>query len=312
MILAVDSISAASRTYDRPTPIIAAYFSLAFSLAALNIVLRIVIRIIASKGRWTTFCDSQGLHIYLLASPWVVWLIYIVSALSIGLKDRRKVFRAVLYCAIDDSSLVDGTTIFTAVINVITIVLEISVAIILCRQFLTLRSFRKAAVVSTGGLNQSSSSRSFTLGGASLPLIFRLGLFGLCVILALICSITTQGDFTSLAGDFSIVCIGASVIFIFGSQEDVLKAWHLKSQSSSHTSGPAVVSNLNANTSRGVVVTTETYVMDSVMPRVRQRDTDLESNEDRVSSGSEVDIGWGSQVALRKEDSKGGSGSGMS
>lgn len=57
-----------------------------------------MIRIIASKGRWTTFCDSQGLHIYLLASPWVVWLIYIVSALSIGLKDRRKVFRAVLYC----------------------------------------------------------------------------------------------------------------------------------------------------------------------------------------------------------------------
>lgn len=52
--------------------------------------------------------------------------------------------------------------------------------------------------------------------------------------------------------------------------------------------------------------------MDSVMPRVRQRDTDLESNEDRVSSGSEVDIGWGSQVALRKEDSKGGSGSGES
>lgn len=51
--------------------------------------------------------------------------------------------------------------------------------------------------------------------------------------------------------------------------------------------------------------------MDSVMPRVRQRDTDLESNEDRISSGSEVDVGWGSQVALRKEDasdSKGGSG----
>ena len=194
-------------------------------------------RIIASKGRWTTFADSRSLTVYLLASPWVAWIIYIAAAISIGLKDRSKVFRAVLYCeslsprvgslgilldpfahtpspssrfyrllTMDPwlmgprSSLVSSASnpqvpqptrptrsktlpsfFSAAVINVISILLEVTIAIILCRQFFTLRSFRKAGAVSTG----VTSSRSFTLGGASLPLIFRLGVFGLCIILAL-------------------------------------------------------------------------------------------------------------------------------
>lgn len=50
--------------------------------------------------------------------------------------------------------------------------------------------------------------------------------------------------------------------------------------------------------------------MDSRMERAGTgRETDLESNDDRIS-GSEVDGGWGSQVALRKDDvidPKGGS-----
>ena len=50
--------------------------------------------------------------------------------------------------------------------------------------------------------------------------------------------------------------------------------------------------------------------MDSRMERAGRGDTDLESNDDRIS-GSEIDIGWGSQVALRKDeiiDPKGGNG----
>lgn len=187
--------------------------------AALAMVVRILSRIISSQGRWRAFADAKLLTIVLLAGPWVVWIAFIVAGVVLSLEDQTIVHKAIFYATIEHDALNLWSSIICAIFEVAVLTLEAVAATILIRHWRAFRALSHSStrlddLASYPDPPQLSSSqpvsttapttggRKTTLRGAgrtarfadrfegvNLGLVFRVGFFGLLVLMALIVAV---------------------------------------------------------------------------------------------------------------------------
>jgi hypothetical protein len=144
----------------------------------------------------------------MLAAPYVTFAVFAIAGgvLSVQYPSRVNRDRRFFYCSLDYDLFSTIMSTFTAVVCIITTVLEVRLAFTLRRNW---RAMHDAG--------QS--------GSVDIQLITRVIAFGVYVFCGIFFSLVTVLAPTSRAPDIFAATIGVAVMLIFGSQPDVWRSW---------------------------------------------------------------------------------------
>jgi len=176
-----------------------------WSVAVLVLVYHMVL---AVQGNPADLHAGRSRMILMLSAPYIAQCAFSIAALAFAILRPDKVNRArrFFYCSLKFNPLSNAMSIFTAIMCLCIIVLEIHLAINLYRNW---RGMRRAG-------------RST---GLDLQLIVRVLTFGIYVLYGMVVDIISMFDSHNIAPDMYAATIGAVVFLVFGTQADVFRAW---------------------------------------------------------------------------------------
>ncbi|KAI5121352.1 hypothetical protein M0805_000660 [Coniferiporia weirii] len=159
---------------------------------------------------------SSNARIYalqLLVAPYIALLSFAIATAVVASRDLQRVNRdrRFFYCSVDDSGLSDTLALFTVVICLLCLLLEIHTA------FRIVRAWRAFKAMSGGS--------DIGKRGLDMQLIVRLFIFSGYILIALVFSATSIMSPKSVVPDLFSASIGMAVFLVFGTQPDVLRTW---------------------------------------------------------------------------------------
>ncbi|KJA21245.1 hypothetical protein HYPSUDRAFT_754647 [Hypholoma sublateritium FD-334 SS-4] len=145
--------------------------------------------------------------IFMLASPYVAQISFSLAALIMAVQHPDHVSRdyRVLYCEFKSLAL-HAMTLFTFIMCIGIIMLEIHLAMIAYRNWCCLRDAGKH-------------------NGVDYQFIIRVLTFGIFVALGIVANIILMFDSKSVAPDVYAAIAGSAVFLVFGTQADVIRVW---------------------------------------------------------------------------------------
>jgi len=151
---------------------------------------------------------GKGKMILMLSSPYVVQCAFSIATLAIAIQHPDKVnrHRRFFYCALKFIPLSNAMAIFTFIVCLGIVALEIQLGLILYRYW---RGMRKAGQTSN----------------VDPQLLIRVLVFGIYIFFGMVVNVVSIFDEHSLAPDMYAATIGTVVLLVFGTQADVLRAW---------------------------------------------------------------------------------------
>ncbi|KAF8684153.1 Insert subdomain of RNA polymerase alpha subunit [Rhizoctonia solani] len=153
--------------------------------------------------------ESKWLSITLLGFPWLVWIG--LSAIFAATQISSRVHRSSFYCISDNQDLSIVSSVLAAVLLILCLIFQGWTVILVYRRFRKSKKLGRAEV-----------------GEVSVPFLARIVAFALFIFVALVLSfIAAVLTFSIEVPDIIIAFIGVVIFLIFGSQEDVLVAWHI-------------------------------------------------------------------------------------
>ncbi|KAF8745767.1 Insert subdomain of RNA polymerase alpha subunit, partial [Rhizoctonia solani] len=153
--------------------------------------------------------ESKCLSITLLGFPWLVWIG--LSAIFAATQISSRVHRSSFYCISDNQDLSIVSSVLAAVLLILCLIFQGWTVILVYRRFRKSKKLGRAEV-----------------GEVSVPFLARIVAFALFIFIALVLSfIAAVLTFSIEVPDIIIAFIGVVIFLIFGSQEDVLVAWHI-------------------------------------------------------------------------------------
>ncbi|KAF9029789.1 hypothetical protein BDZ89DRAFT_1065077 [Hymenopellis radicata] len=149
---------------------------------------------------------SKPRMIGMLVAPYTVQLIFTISNLAISVSHPNLVnrHRRFFYCALKCDALANTMILFTFVMCIAIIALQIYLAIILRRNW---TGMRKAGIP----------------GGVDIQLLSRVLVFGVCILFGIVVNLIVLFDEHNLAPDMYAATIGTVIFLVFGSQPGVLR-----------------------------------------------------------------------------------------
>lgn len=144
----------------------------------------------------------------MIAAPYCTLAAWSLAAFVLAIRNPEKVSRSrrFFYCSLKYSLLSDAMSLFTAVVCIVTTVIEIRIAIKLYRNW--------------RGLKEAGES-----SGVSMQFVLRILVFGIYIFLSMLFSLATMWDHRSPVPDMFAGTIGFAVMLIFGSQPDIWRTW---------------------------------------------------------------------------------------
>ncbi|KAJ7600639.1 hypothetical protein C8J56DRAFT_13908 [Mycena floridula] len=147
--------------------------------------------------------------ILMLSAPYIVQFAFSIATLVVALRNPNKVnrHRRFFYCALKNRPLSDTMEVFTFVVCLGIVALEIQLAVIFYRYWKGLKSVgRTKNIIDT-------------------QLVIRVLVFGIYVFFGMIVNVLTIFNKHTLAPDMCAATIGTAIFFVFGSQADILRVW---------------------------------------------------------------------------------------
>lgn len=146
--------------------------------------------------------------VLMLSAPYIAQFSFSLAALIIALEYPGMVnrHRRFFYCSVKLPALGNAMTLFTFIVCVGILMLELQLA---ARLYKNWRGIRKAG--------RSS--------GVDVQLILRVLAFGIYVFFGMVANVISQFSERSLAPDMYAATFGTVVLLVFGTQPDVLRAW---------------------------------------------------------------------------------------
>jgi len=144
----------------------------------------------------------------MIAAPYCTLAAWSLTACVLAFRHPEKVNRSrrFFYCSLQYSPLSDAMSLFTVVVCLIIMVMEIRIAIMLYRNW--------------RGLKEAGES-----SGVSVQFVVRILVFGIYIFLSMLFSLATMWAHRSPVPDMFAATIGFAVMLIFGSQPDIWRAW---------------------------------------------------------------------------------------
>ncbi|ESK93752.1 hypothetical protein Moror_1450 [Moniliophthora roreri MCA 2997] len=179
------------------------------SIAAFTLVLQMFLVIRASfYGQSYHERDHVFRTWLMVVAPYAAWLISIVVTAAVGAANPENVSRGrrFFYCSVLSDPLTDTIMIAAALVLFATLALEVATVI------LFYKGWRK--------VQQGSSSKGIEL---NLPL--RILSFGLYLVLCMSLSLLSVQSPESPAPDLIIASASSVVVFIFGTQKDIIRVF---------------------------------------------------------------------------------------
>jgi len=143
----------------------------------------------------------------MVIAPYLTLVFWSLATGVLAINNAEKVNRSrrFFYCSINYSPLSNAMSIFTAIICLVITILEIRIAIILCRNW--------------RGLKEAGEPNS-----PSVQLILRIIFFGIYIFAGALFSLATMWDKSAIP-DIYGATVGCAVMLIFGSQPEVWRTW---------------------------------------------------------------------------------------
>jgi len=152
-------------------------------------------------GRWKL--------LVMLTSPYIAQFSFSVAALILSLEHPEKVTRQLrfLYCALDHPKLSLANSLFTLLMCIGIVVLEIHLGIVAYRNHCGLRKAGKCS------------------NGLDFAFYLRVLIFGAYIAFGMIVNIVSIFQPGSVVPDVYAATAGTGVFLVFGTQQDVLNVW---------------------------------------------------------------------------------------
>ncbi|TFK64644.1 hypothetical protein BDN72DRAFT_861240 [Pluteus cervinus] len=140
--------------------------------------------------------------IVMLSAPYIAQSVFSLTTLVVSLNHPNRVNRSrrVLYCALRSDTVFVAMAMFTFIV---------------CLGILTVKVYKNVQGARKAGHNAPFNR----------PLIIRVVIFGIFVLLGILANLVSVIDSRSFVQDIYAACGGTFVLFIFGAQEDVIRAW---------------------------------------------------------------------------------------
>jgi hypothetical protein len=144
----------------------------------------------------------------MLSAPYIAQFSFSMANLIVALENPTKVNRKkrFFYCSLKVPALINAMTLFTFIVSVGILMLQLQLAAILYRNW---RGIRKAG--------RSS--------GVDVQLILRVLAFGIYVFFGMVANVISTFVERSFAPDIYAATFGTVVLLVFGTQPDILRVW---------------------------------------------------------------------------------------
>lgn len=184
-------------------------FSPALSALALSLVLTVW------RLAWLVHSDSAPLlspsqfDALVVAIPYVTFILFTVAGAIVGA--HSTVSRSNFYCITDNTRMKTASAAVSAIYLFTTCVFLVWTITLVYRRYRESRKFGREQI------------------GTDVPLFIRVLSFGIFVFLALILSVIAIINWTMVVPDVLVAAFGPVIFFVFASQEEILRAWKIKS-----------------------------------------------------------------------------------
>ncbi|KIK55180.1 hypothetical protein GYMLUDRAFT_48158 [Collybiopsis luxurians FD-317 M1] len=181
------------------------------SLTAFFLVLQMLLPIRAAFYKQAYREQDHFMRLWVMVVlPYAVCILFIVTTAFVGAANPSKVNRdhRFFYCSVRSDGLIDALILFSAVVSFATLVLEVWTVVLFYKRWTSI---------------QRGSCGVFTLAELDLPL--RILSFGIYLVLSVslgLLSVSSSAE--SPVPDLMIASAGTLLIFIFGTQPDILRA----------------------------------------------------------------------------------------
>ncbi|KIK65632.1 hypothetical protein GYMLUDRAFT_240138 [Collybiopsis luxurians FD-317 M1] len=180
------------------------------SLAAFFLVLQMFLVIRAAFYKQNYREQDHVVRLWMMIIlPYAAWVLFIVATVFVGAVNPSKVSRdrRFFYCSVKSDGLTDTLTLFSAVVLFATLVLEVWTIVLFYKRWTSI---------------QRGSSGAFSRAELNLPL--RILSFGIYLLVAMSLSLLSVSSPESPVPDLMIASAATVLIFIFGTQPDILRA----------------------------------------------------------------------------------------
>ncbi|KAF5385707.1 hypothetical protein D9757_005505 [Collybiopsis confluens] len=210
---------------------------------AVFILMYFILGVVNADGR--SLRVGRGKMLMMLGAPYFAQFCFSVATLIVSLKNPSKVTREdkALYCALQFHPLSNAMYIFTFIVCLGIIMLEIQLGLLLYRNW--------------RGLRRAGQSTPF-----DVQLVVRVIVFGGFVFLGMFVDIISMFSQRSVVPDMYAATAGTVVFLVFGSQADVLRAWCFwKRDGPVHVSPPESVGWMNIDLNSDSRTTTTSIII---------------------------------------------------
>jgi len=161
-----------------------------------------------------------------IAFPYCLFVIFTLAGVIVG--SHSHVARRTFYCLTDNIPMTTSSAAVSSILLFSTCVFLAWTVLIVLRRYRESRKFGREEI------------------GTDVPLFLRVLSFGIFVFIALILSFIAVFNYTLVIPDILVACFGPVIFLVFASQEEVLRAWHLKSPRQRSTDRSDSIATLNS------------------------------------------------------------------